>query len=235
MNIEGTYTFQAKSDEIRQSLEDQETLRSSIPGLEQLERVDDDRYSIAIHIKYAPLVGSYRGYVSVSRDEQPGAYRFVIESSGGPDTISGIGSVQFHESGDNTTLTYKATLTINKRGTRLSPAVTRGAVTRGAAKLLIQQFFTVLADQVHTDKVSLTEEVVGSNGHQDIFISASASSTLAPITHGIVHLLRLGANDPLQEAIWASRIRRIGLISGFLLLVWIGTRLPPRRRLLRRR
>ncbi len=225
MNIEGTYTFQAKSEEIRQSLEDQEVLRRIIPGLEQLERVSDDRYSVAIHIKYAPLVGSYRGYISVSRDEQPDSYRFIIESNGGSDTISGIGSVQFYESGNNTTLTYKGTLTISKRGARLSPAV-----TRGAAKLLMQQFFTVLADRVHADKTPFLEEGAGSNEHQDIVIPPPEGPSRTPIIQGIVHFLRLGVDDPLQEEIWTNRIRRIALVSGFLLLVWIGTRLPPRKR-----
>ncbi len=225
MNIEGIYTFQAKAEEIRQSLEDQATLRRIIPGLEQLERVSDNRYSVSIHIKYAPLTGSYRGYVTISKGEQPDSYHCVIESSGGTDTISGICSIQFHENGDNTTLTYKGTLTISKRGTRLSPAV-----TRGAARLLMQQFFTVLANQVHMDTTPLSAEKAGSNGHIDILIAPPESVTRTPIAHGIAHLFRLGADDPLREEIWANWIRRAGLISGFLLLVWIGTRLPPRKR-----
>jgi uncharacterized protein len=221
MNIEGTYTFQAKSEAIRWRLTDQETLRRIIPGLEHLERMGENRYDVAIHIRYAPLVGSYRGYITISRGDD--AYRFVIESNGDTDTIRGSGNIQLHENGDNTTLTYRGTLAINRRGTQLSPAV-----TRGAAKLLMQQFFSALANQLHTETPS--EEMASSNGHQDIFISLSAGATPTPIAQGIAHRLGLGADDPLQERIWANRVRRIGLISGFLLLVWIGTRLPPRRR-----
>ena len=222
MNIEGTYTFQAKSEAILQRLADSETLRRIIPGLERLERVGENRYEVAIHIRYTPLMGSYRGYITISGGD--GAYRFVIESNGETDTFSGSGSIQFHANGDNTTLTYRGTLAINRRGTQLSPAV-----TRGAAKFLMQQFFSALANQLHTNTPS-AKEVAGSNGHQDIFISLPKGATPTPIAQGIAHLLGLGADDPLQERIWANRVRRIGLISGFLLLVWIGTRLPPRER-----
>src|SRR4030088_328217 len=107
MNIEGTYTLQAKPEEIRHSVMDQEVRWPPIPGLEQLEQVSENRYTVAINIKYAPLSGTYRGQVSIQKEQQPNSYRFVIESDGGPNTISGIGTIQLHESGANTTITYQ--------------------------------------------------------------------------------------------------------------------------------
>jgi len=232
MNIEGTYTLQALPEEIQHSLMDQEVLRRTIPGLERLEQISENRHIVAINIKYAPLSGIYRGQVSIQKEQQPHSYRFVIESDDGPNTISGIGSVQLHGSGANTMITYKGTLTISKRGTRLSPTV-----TKGAAKLLLQQFFTALSDQLRADNTTSTEEVVAAEVIKqpggDIVIlppAATAEDTRsAPIAQKIVHLLGLGADDPVQEEIWTNRIRRIGFVSGFLLLVWIGTRLPRKR------
>ncbi len=132
MNIEGTYTFQSRLTEIRQSLMKQEVLQHAIPGLEKLEAVETNRYSVAIHIKYPPLAGTYQGQVSIVEDQQPASYRFLIESNGGSNTITGIGSIQLHELGDNTTVIYKGTLSLSKHGSRLTPAVIKGAV-----KLLI--------------------------------------------------------------------------------------------------
>lgn len=132
MNIEGTYTFQSKLTEIRQSLTKQEVLQQAIPGLEKLEMVAQNRYTVIIHIQYPPLAGTYQGQVSIIEDQQPASYRLFIESSGGPNTITGVGSIQLNELGENTTVIYKGTLTLSKRGTRLTPVVTRGAV-----KLLI--------------------------------------------------------------------------------------------------
>ncbi len=225
MNIEGTYTFQSRLTEIRQSLTKQDVLQHAIPGLEKLEAVEPNRYTVAIHIKYPPLAGTYQGQVSIVEDAQPASYRLLVESSGGPNTITGTGSIQLNELGDNTTVVYKGTLSLSKHGTRLTPTVTKGAV-----KLLLQQFFTALSDQLRRDHPDLPED--GTNVASDIIIRHSipveprVSSSLA---NKIVRVLGLGKDDALQEEIWTERIRRAGLISGFLLLVWIGTRLPRKR------
>ncbi|MBV9613880.1 MAG: hypothetical protein JO031_00320, partial [Ktedonobacteraceae bacterium] len=219
------YTFQSKLTEIRQSLTKQEVLQHAIPGLEQLEAVTKNRYTVAIHIKYPPLAGTYQGQVSIVEDEQPASYRLLIESSSGPNTIAGICSIQLHELGDNTTVIYKGTLTLSKRGARLTPAVTRGAV-----KLLIQQFFTSLSNQLRIDHADFTEDSMDTASDIVTLHSTPASQrTPSSLANKIVRLLGLGKDDALQEEIWTDRIRRIGLISGFLLLVWIGTRLPRKR------
>jgi carbon monoxide dehydrogenase subunit G len=222
MNIEGTYTFQSKLTEIRQSLTRQEVLQQAIPGLEQLEPLENNRYSVAIHIKYPPLVGTYQGQVSFMEDQQPASYRLFIESNGGPNTMTGVGSIQLHEIGDNTTIIYKGTLSLSKRGTRLTPAVTKGAL-----KLLIQQFFTALSDQLRVDHTNIGED----NRDTLADVVPFHPTPIAPeapssFIHKIVRFLGVGKNNALQEEIWVERIRQIGLVSGFLFLVWLGTRLP---------
>jgi carbon monoxide dehydrogenase subunit G len=226
MNIEGTYTFQSKLTEIRQSLTKQDVLQRAIPGLEKLEAIAPDRYAVTIHIKYPPLAGTYQGQVSILEEAQPASYRLFIESSDGPDTITGVGSIQLNELGNNTTVIYKGTLTLSKRGTRLMPVVTRGAV-----KLLIQQFFTSLSDQLRADAASFTED--GTAIPSEIVLSYSTpieQEVPLSLSHRIVRLLGLGKGNALQEEFWTGRIRRVGLISGFLLLVWIGTRLPGKKK-----
>jgi carbon monoxide dehydrogenase subunit G len=222
MNIEGTYTFQSKLTEIRQSLTRQEVLQQAIPGLEQLEALENNRYNVAIYIKYPPLVGTYEGQVSLTEDLLPASYRLLIESNGGPNTITGVGSIQLHEIGDNTTVIYKGTLTISKRGTRLTPAVAKGTL-----KLLIQQFFTSLSDQLRTNYTPASE---GNGDTTSEIISLDSAPVKSDIPSSlalkIVRLLGLGKDNVLQEAIWTERIRQISLVSGLLFLVWIGTRLP---------
>jgi carbon monoxide dehydrogenase subunit G len=224
MNIEGTYTFQSKLIDIRQSLTQQDVLKQAIPGLEKLEAVAKNRYAVGIHIKYPPLAGTYQGQVSLVEDEQPATYHFSIESNGGPNTITGVGSIQLRELGANTTVIYKGTLTLSKRGARLTPTVTRGAV-----KLLIQQFFTSLSDKLRVDQESFTEDSAETTTTSDIIIRhyvPDDQTTPLSLARKLVRLLGLGKDDALQEEVWTERVRRIGLITGFLLLVWIGTRLP---------
>lgn len=221
MNIEGTYTFQSKLTEIRQSLTRQEVLQQAIPGLEHLEPIENNRYNVAIHIKYPPLAGTYQGQVSFTEDQQPASYRLLIENNGGSNTIVGVGSIQLSEIGDNTTVIYKGTLTLNKRGTRLIPAVTKGAV-----KLLIQQFFTSLSDQLRVDHTNIEEDRWDAPTDDALMHSIPAPEVSSSLIYKIVRFLGIGKGNVLQEEIWAERIRRISLLSGFLLLVWIGTRLP---------
>ena len=45
----------------------------------------------------------------------------------------------------------------------------------------------------------------------------------------IVHLLRLGKGNASEEIRWTQRIRRTGYTSMLLFLVWVGTRIIPRR------
>jgi len=225
MNIEGTYTFQSRLAEIRQSLTKQAILQHAIPGLEKLEALETNRYAVAIHIKYPPLAGTYQGQVSIVEDQQAAAYRFSIESNGSTNTITGVGNIQLHELGDNTTVIYKGTLSLSKHGTRLTPVVTRGVV-----KLLIQRFFTSLSDQLRVDYAGSTEE--DTHTASDIVIRHSIpveQRTPSSFAYNIVRVLGLGKGDAQQEGVWTQRIRQAGFISGFLLLVWIGTRLPRKR------
>jgi carbon monoxide dehydrogenase subunit G len=227
MNIEGTYTFQSRLAEIRQSLTKQAILQHTIPGLEKLEAVETNCYAVAIHIKYPPLAGTYHGQVSIVEDQQTAAYRFSIESNGSSNTITGVGNIQLHELGDNTTVIYKGTLSLSKHGTRLNPAVTRGAV-----KLLIQRFFTSLSDQLRSNYGPITENGTHTDTDADIVIHRSMpleQRTPPSFAYKIVRVLGLGKGDAQQEEVWTQRIRQAGLISSFLLLVWIGTRLPRKR------
>ena len=70
------------------------------------------------------------------------------------------------------------------------------------------------------------EEIVISSPAAHAGLATSISRSIAG---AIVAVLKPGSADPGEQELWARRVRRIGAISGLLLLVWIGTRLPRRR------
>jgi len=132
--------------------------------------------------------------------------------------------------GENTIIAYKGKLNLGKLGTSLPTPV-----IRGAAKLLIQQFFTALADQLRAANpipVAATGEHVRGittleqPGGKIVILPASPHSTFLAT---IVRRVGLGAGDPAAEALWVNRLKRTGLLLGLLLLVWIGTRIVPRK------
>jgi len=239
MNIEGTYTLQASPEQVWQCLKNKELLLQTLPGLIRLSQVDKDSYDIALQIQPAPLAGDYRGQVHITEQLFPYYYHIALTNSQdtGHNTISGNCGVHLHEHNDNTIITYKGNIAFSKQGARLSPLV-----IKGAAKLLLQQFFTALAEQLHSRNNSHTGETEMLTGPSaikqpggDIIILPKVPPTpteqtnkAGTISTTIARFLGLGADNPVEEEIWASRVRRLGILSGLLLLVWIGTRLPRR-------
>jgi len=229
MDIEGTYTLQASPEDVWQCLMDQQVLRRAIPGVEKLELIGENKYNITLHIRQTPLIGTYHGHATVTEQHYPYYYNIAIEGEGVPGTISGEGVVHLNERDENTVVAYKGTLNIGKLGTLLPPPL-----VKGTAKLLLQQFFTALAEHLRTlPPSSSTVEVAEpdqdratprqSEGHIAVLSPDAEPTTLL---HTLVHELKLGGGDPTFEEQWVNRIRRVGMVFGLVLLVWIGTRLP---------
>lgn len=238
MDIEGTYTLQASQEDVWHCLMDAQALRRAIPGVERLEVLGEYKHGITLDIRQSPLMGAYRGQVTVTERHYPTGYSIVFEGEGRQSTMSGHGVVQLHTLGENTIVSYKGTVNPGKLATLLpSPVV------KGATKLLIQQFFLALADQLRVmQPVSVVEAGSGrSNEDGNRLVAqfgrsnedgshAEAETLVAPPTfvHRIVRLLGIGEGDIEQELLWAQRVRRYGIIAGLLFLVWVGTRLPRR-------
>jgi carbon monoxide dehydrogenase subunit G len=239
MNIEGSYTLQAPPHIVWQCLKDKELLRQAFPGLVRFEPAGNDAYEIALQVKSLPLSGTYYGLAHVTENLQPDYYHVMITDTGneGQNMLSGNGGIHVSEHDGNTIITYKGSISLSKRGMRVSPVV-----AKGAAKLLLQQFFTVLAEQLRlqtTIQEVDTEELAGAT----VIRQAGGDIVVLPrvtadepqeerrsLSQVIARFLGLGGGNPDEEERWAQRIRRFGIISGLLVLVWIGMRLPRRRK-----
>jgi carbon monoxide dehydrogenase subunit G len=227
MDIEGTYTLHGPPEEIWGYLKDQQVLQRTIPGIERIEALNEERYAVAIHVGPTPLTGSYQGQITVTERHHPYYYRIAIEGEGQQSSINGVGDIHLSSQGENTIVSYKGKLNLGKIDATLPTPV-----VRGAAKLLIQQFFSALADHLRTANptpaVAIGEHVRGITtleqpGGKIVILPASPRSTFLET---IVRRLGLGAGDPAAEALWVNRLRRTGVLLGLLLLVWIGTRIP---------
>ncbi|MHB8597456.1 MAG: CoxG family protein [Ktedonobacteraceae bacterium] len=237
MDIEGTYTLQAPQEDVWHCLMDAQALRRAIPGVERLEVLDEYKHGITLDIRQSPLMGAYRGQVTVLERHYPSDYRIAFEGEGRQSTISGQGIVQLNTHGENTIVSYKGTVNLGKLATLLPTPV-----VKGATKLLIQQFFLALADQlrvIHPVSVIEARSGDGRIGESDNKLVAQANGhngedaraeAVAPtkFIHRVVRRLGIGEGDLEQELLWVQRVRRYGVIAGLLFLVWVGTRLPRR-------
>jgi carbon monoxide dehydrogenase subunit G len=208
---------------------DQRTLEHTIPGIQRLETHGDHTCSFAILVKQTPLKGQYTGLVRVIEQEYPSVYSFTIEGEGQQSNIHGEWTINLSELNENTVVAYKGTLHFGKISTLLPIPMIKGTI-----KVLIQQFFTALADQLRTtnrtysEMAEITDEVVVVEDidNEDAVVTAAANRPA--LLHIVVRQLGLGKRDPLLEEQWVIRLRRTSMIGALLLLVWVGTRLPGR-------
>ena len=231
MDIEGTYTLQAIPEDVWLCLMDSRLLQKSIPGLEQLERQGELSYTIAMQVKQAPLMGTYHGHVAVVEQKFPTIYSLNFEGEGRQSNVHGNIILTLSEQGENTVVDYKCTLNLGKMSTLLPTPLVRGNI-----KHLFQQFFAALAEHLRSiipnpiDVVESNDEVVLTRTQQQQKQAVFLPSGRPAFLYTLVRRFNLGDGDTQQEELWVNRVRRAGVISGLLLLVWIGTRLPRKQR-----
>ncbi len=233
MDIQGTYTLPAPPTEVWHYLLDTQVLQHTVPGIEHLEQVSENIYAIVLNIKHAPIEGTYQGQVTLSEQHYPYHFRLTFEGEGEHGTINGNGIIHLNERYGTTIVNYKGTLIYKIQGMLLS-----SKLAKGATKLLIQQFFASLATQLPTKEHGqiVNTECLGevpSNGRVRgkvilPFPRTTVNSARKSIFSKIVHRLGLGKDDE-QEQHWEQLLRNGGMLFGFFLLVWIGTRLPRRK------
>ncbi len=234
MDIEGTYTIQATPEDVWLSLMDTRLLQETIPGLEHLELLEEPNYTLVMQVKQAPLMGAYRTHVTVTEQLFPSGHRLAFTAEGRQSTINGTILLTLSAQSGNTVVAYKCTLNSGKQSTLLPTPLVKGNI-----KHLFQQFFTNFAGRLRASIPSTIESIeVGQDSvlaalqpeadQEDFYPSIEPNQPALLLT--LVHLFKLGEGDPQQEARWVNRLRRVGVISGLLFLVWVGTRLPRRHR-----
>ena len=227
MDIEGTYTLQASPEVVWTLLMDIQTLQRSMQGIERLERTGEDTYAFTLHIKHAPLRGSYSGSAVATKQEYPYSYHMRAGGEGIPGTFQAEWNITLTAHDENTVVEYQGSLHFSRTNALLPSPLVKGTI-----KVLIQHFFTALADHLRStnysylatseDTVTQLEISQKHNGHR----KASTFPEQPIFLYTIVRQLGLGDKDPLLEQQWVNRLRRIGIVSVLLLLVWVGTRLP---------
>lgn len=230
MEIEGTYTLQAPTEDVWNCLMDGHTIQHAVPGLQRLSRIDDHSYTFTIHIRHAPLRGTYAGNASILQPVYPSSYRLSIEGEGPGGKFQSECSLQLKAQNQNTVVGYQGHLQF-ERGNVLIPA----PLVRATIRVLLQHFFTVLTDRLRTRHTDLVYMQTLEEMYEE-FLPEEQAGARPPARqqreqrplYQLVRLLRLGHQDPDQEDLWVRRLRQASLVTVLLLLVWIGTRLPRR-------
>ena len=251
MEIEGTYTLQATPSVVWDCLLDHTLWEYTDFGIDNVEQIDSDTYFVTIRLHQAPLTGTYTTRVTVSEQHAPYYCRLTLDSDNTDNeqgehthTLNGYGILHLNQQDNLTIVAYKGDITSHVRdtiGNLASPNVVKGAV-----KLLLQQFFTILAERVYQKQhMHLNGLDTATQTAEEFFFAHEQRITIpSPITYSderarestiagsrlrwFVHLLRIGGGDLTEEIRWTQRIRRFSIASVLLFLVWVGTRIPRR-------
>ncbi|MFP5334234.1 MAG: SRPBCC family protein [Actinomycetes bacterium] len=108
MKVSGTATLSAPPQQVFAALNDPAVLVRTIPGVEQLEQLTDDRYKMTVTAGVASIKGSYDGEVMLSDLEPPHAFTLKATGAGAPGTVDATVKVRLAEEGSGTLLSYDA-------------------------------------------------------------------------------------------------------------------------------
>jgi uncharacterized protein len=141
MEISGSYTLYAPRACVWAALLDADHLRQAIPGCERLELLEGDTYALRVTIGLAAFSGTYEGTLRLMERREPERFRIAIHGTGASGMPHGYGGVLLEARGPGTTIvTYSGEALLG------SAVASAGLfVIRGAARVLINQFFSRLA------------------------------------------------------------------------------------------
>ncbi len=238
MNIEGTYTFQAPIEQVWKTLLDPDVLGRTLPGIENMKITGPDSYEGTMHVGVAAVQGTYSGKVVILNKQEPHHYRLQAEGNGARGFVKAEGTVDLAQQNGNTIATYKGTAQLGGAiagvGMRVLP---------GVAKMMINQFFGTIAEELRARK----EPAPAAQPPAAAERAASAASQAAPAPAAtatsspalaarptiarpamqmpqpliqIVRALKLSDGSAEDEARWAQRLMlgSIGLLLGVFLL-----------------
>src|SRR6266576_2216460 len=141
MDINGTYTLQASPEVVWTLLMDLQTLQHTIQGIERLERTGEDTFAFTLQIKHEQLRGSYSGNAVATKLEYPYSYHIRAEGEGSPGTFHAEWNITLTAHDENTVVAYQGSLHFSRTNAQLPSPLVKGTI-----KVLIQHFFTAVAD-----------------------------------------------------------------------------------------
>lgn len=184
MLIEETFQLDASRPEVVRFLLDVPRMGACVPGVEDLRRVDDDRYEATLVARIGPIQAKFKGDVTV-------------DASGAPDTIVAAASGRDATTGSVAQVRFSADLVENEEGSTEIRS-TSDVTIRGR----LGQFGTGIVTSTAREMVRSFAQCAGAElaGHD-------VETTRASSPHGIVRVVMRGVLSWLRE-LWNRVVRR---------------------------
>lgn len=137
MELDGTRVIAADRALVWAHLNNADTLKTCIPGCEELTGTSEDGFDAIVKQKVGPVKATFKGAVTLEDADAPNSYRIVGEGKGGVAGFAkGSAQVTLVDLGGQTELTYHVDA---KVGGKLAQLGNR--VVGGFARKMADQFF----------------------------------------------------------------------------------------------
>ncbi len=143
IRLEGSYTFDGPRDVVWEVLMDPDALAKALPGVQSMEKVDENTYKATMNVRVGPVQGRFQGTVKMSDVRPPEGYHLLVEGSGPQGFVKGEGDLHLEDQGEKTLLTYTLESQV---GGRIAGVGQR--LIESTAKSLIRQGLNALNRQV---------------------------------------------------------------------------------------
>lgn len=142
MEISGSYSLSAPREQVWSALLDPDIIKRALPGCESLEQTGATTYTARLNVDVAQVRGAYDGVARVLETQQPESFRLIVDATGTRGIFHGDGIVQLEAQDTG------ATVVRYSGQAQLGGAIaSMGAqVARGAASMLLKQYFARLAN-----------------------------------------------------------------------------------------
>lgn len=131
-------------DTVWRNLFDLAILQASIPGCEDLQQIDEDRYTARVVLKIGPIKARFTGEIRFSDLDRPRAFSLSGAGQGGiAGFAQGTAHVRLEEHAEGCTLVYTAKAEIGGRLAQLG-----GRLIESTVNKLAEQFFRSFAEAV---------------------------------------------------------------------------------------
>jgi carbon monoxide dehydrogenase subunit G len=139
MELQGTHQFKAPLEKVWSALLDPVILAKALPGGDQLERIGENEYKAAMHVKVGPVQGRFEGHITLSDIREREGYHMKVSGTGAPGFVNGEGTLTLSENGEGTLLAYAGDVQIGGRiasvGQRLIDSTAKSIIRQGLKTL----------------------------------------------------------------------------------------------------
>jgi len=144
MEMSSIQVVPAPPDRVWTALNDPQLLKACITGCEEIERVADNEYKVAMSVKVGPVSAKFAGKIFLVDLVPPESYTLNFEGQGGmAGHAKGTAKVSLSPDGEATKLAYTASAQIGGKLAQIGSRLVDGAANKMAA-----DFFAALAREL---------------------------------------------------------------------------------------